>query len=131
MACKTTVLPGGAVLITCTRGRESPPCKENGCYSASVALCDWPLGGPKKGQTCSRPVCKQHCKPQKGRHSNGDSIDYCPTHDQMAKRPHVRCPKCLMVSFNPNDIEQRFCGLCKLFHADPEPPKPPADDHPF
>lgn len=30
--------------------------------------------------------------------------------------PHIRCPKCGMVSYNPNDIRERYCGNCHAFH---------------
>ena len=134
MACKFTPIPGG-FMVSCTRGSDRAPCKENGCHAPSVALCDWPLGGGKKGKTCSRPVCAQHRRTQPDKLPDGDTKDYCPTHDKMSKQPHVLCPKCHMTSFNPSDIEHRFCGKCNLFHDDPAPPEPvkdaPTDGHPF
>jgi len=30
--------------------------------------------------------------------------------------PGIRCLKCQRTSFNPNDIEQRYCGKCHEFH---------------
>lgn len=30
--------------------------------------------------------------------------------------PSITCPACGKVSYNPNDIEQRYCGNCHLFH---------------
>ena len=38
-----------------------------------------------------------------------------------AKRPAaaadcITCPRCHMTSYNPNDIEARYCGNCHAFH---------------
>jgi len=39
----------------------------------------------------------------------------------------ITCPKCGKVSFNPNDIRERYCGNCSRYHdtmlqtATPEP----------
>lgn len=30
--------------------------------------------------------------------------------------PGIRCRVCGMVSCNPNDIENRYCGNCHAFH---------------
>lgn len=29
----------------------------------------------------------------------------------------IMCLKCGLVSHNPNDVERRYCGACKEFHA--------------
>ena len=34
------------------------------------------------------------------------------------KFPSIRCPRCGMRSYNPHDIDQRYCGNCHAFHAD-------------
>lgn len=46
------------------------------------------------------------------------------------------CPRCLAQSFNPHDIEHRYCGRCHMFirsaaplsqsttHLGPDPPQP-------
>jgi hypothetical protein len=98
-------------MIICTRGRCSKPCKEAGCGKPSVALCDWPLGGPRFGQTCSRPMCEGHRAKQPGANT-----DFCPVHEAFSKSPHIFCPRCHMPSANPNDIEKKFCGHCNAFH---------------
>lgn len=107
MGC--TPLPGGG--FACSRGSRSKPCKEPGCGRVSVALCDWPLGGPRFGQTCSREMCVTHRHKQPGK-----NIDFCPVHDRYAKQPHIFCPRCHMPSCNPNDIEKKYCGYCHEFH---------------
>lgn len=28
----------------------------------------------------------------------------------------IKCLYCGMVSYNPNDVKQKFCGACKVFH---------------
>jgi hypothetical protein len=30
----------------------------------------------------------------------------------------IRCHTCQRVSFNANDVEQRYCGFCHVFHED-------------
>jgi uncharacterized membrane protein YgcG len=40
------------------------------------------------------------------------------------RTPHFRCPQCGRISFNHNDIAQRYCGRCHLFADDP--PQSPA-----
>ena len=42
--------------------------------------------------------------------------------------PSIACPKCGMVSYNPNDVEQRYCGNCHAFHDDLPKRLPP--EHP-
>jgi hypothetical protein len=36
----------------------------------------------------------------------------------FSREPSTTCPICGLVSFNPNDIEHRYCGHCHKFHAD-------------
>lgn len=33
-------------------------------------------------------------------------------------QPYIVCPKCGMISHNPNDVRERYCGHCHAFHAD-------------
>jgi hypothetical protein len=33
--------------------------------------------------------------------------------------PTIRCETCGRVSYNPNDIEQKYCGACHKFADDP------------
>jgi hypothetical protein len=110
MKCDRFDLPGGmGTAIICSRGRRAP-CKTPGCHHVAVALCDWPLGGPNYGKTCSRGMCAKH------RHSQGEDKDFCEGHEKAKNTPHIWCPRCRMPSFNPNDIAQKFCGLCNSFH---------------
>jgi len=30
----------------------------------------------------------------------------------------ITCPKCGMVSYNQNDVENKYCGNCHQFHSD-------------
>jgi len=30
----------------------------------------------------------------------------------------VTCPVCGKTSFNPNDVRERYCGNCHMFHDD-------------
>jgi hypothetical protein len=34
----------------------------------------------------------------------------------MMDQPYIICPKCGMVSHNPNDVRERYCGACHAFH---------------
>lgn len=36
----------------------------------------------------------------------------------MSKLPSYECPRCQMVSYNPNDIANRYCGNCHVFEND-------------
>jgi hypothetical protein len=65
-------------------------------------------------------MCAQH-RLKQGKLPDGDSKDFCPTHDKRAKEPHIFCPRCHMPSWNPNDIANRFCGSCHQYHADMTP----------
>jgi hypothetical protein len=33
--------------------------------------------------------------------------------------PSIKCPRCGAVSYNPNDVEYRYCGWCHRFLDDP------------
>jgi len=85
MPCRTVHLPGG-MAITCSRERTKP-CHH--CGRGATALCDFPLSGEKEGKTCDRPMCARHAHRQ-GVHTSGphkgDSIDYCLTHHELAKK---------------------------------------------
>lgn len=39
-----------------------------------------------------------------------------------AAPPSFTCPHCGAVSFNPNDIRERYCGACHAFIVDGWPP---------
>lgn len=34
--------------------------------------------------------------------------------------PSITCPECNMKSFNPNDIAQGYCGMCKWWTSHPQ-----------
>jgi hypothetical protein len=40
-------------------------------------------------------------------------------HDVELTPPPFTCPCCGIVSYNPNDLEQGYCGLCHDWTADP------------
>jgi hypothetical protein len=33
-----------------------------------------------------------------------------------AAQPSITCPSCSKTSYNPNDVRERYCGNCHLFH---------------
>ena len=39
-----------------------------------------------------------------------------PSRPQATEQPAIRCRVCGLTSFNPNDIEQKYCGNCHAFH---------------
>lgn len=41
-----------------------------------------------------------------------------PTYELLDEGRSIRCHRCGLTSQNPNDVEQRYCGRCKLFHED-------------
>jgi hypothetical protein len=49
-------------------------------------------------------------------------IDKGPTYFRIREResglPAIYCKCCGMISYNPNDIRQAYCGHCHCFHAD-------------
>jgi hypothetical protein len=46
-------------------------------------------------------------------------------HGFTPAQPSITCPRCGSVSYNPGDIEHRYCGRCHQFHQD-FPGNPPA-----
>lgn len=36
-----------------------------------------------------------------------------------AAPPSITCPRCHLVSYNPSDVQERYCGFCHRFHDDP------------
>lgn len=47
-----------------------------------------------------------------------------PNPDDPTGLPGIRCLHCRRVSFNQNDVEQRYCGACHVFHEQ----RPPAEE---
>jgi hypothetical protein len=39
-----------------------------------------------------------------------------PTYELLDEGRTIRCLRCNLTSHNPNDVEQRYCGHCTLFH---------------
>jgi hypothetical protein len=35
-------------------------------------------------------------------------------------RRGIQCGRCGLASYNPNDVQQRYCGNCRRFLLDPE-----------
>jgi hypothetical protein len=38
--------------------------------------------------------------------------------EEIVEVPSITCPRCYRTSYNPNDIEQKYCGNCHMFHKD-------------
>lgn len=38
---------------------------------------------------------------------------------------YIQCVTCGHKSYNPNDIKEKYCGYCRIFHDDPEYAKNP------
>ena len=75
MPCTTIPTDQGYTII-CRRSTPSPRCVVCGTWR-QITLCDFPLTGPKAGQTCDRPVCATHAT-----HAEPDT-DYCPSHARV------------------------------------------------
>ena len=43
----------------------------------------------------------------------------------------ITCPCCHLTSYNRNDIEEQYCGRCKMFHADMPAARPTGRPHEF
>lgn len=78
-------------MFICSRGSKAKPCAISGCRRRSTKLCDFPLGGAKKGKTCDRALCEDHAhklsdisRIDAGLHQQ-DSVDYCPTHYELTR----------------------------------------------
>jgi hypothetical protein len=42
-----------------------------------------------------------------------------PTRDGWGIRWGILCTRCGRVSYNPEDVRQRYCGACRRYHQDP------------
>jgi ribosomal protein L37E len=42
----------------------------------------------------------------------------CSTYKIIDKADSILCLCCGLTSFNPNDVEHKYCGFCHEFHAD-------------
>lgn len=82
MRCKGVVnhlAPDGSTVtaIVCGR-RDTKPCVV--CHGRAAFLCDFPLTGPRAGDTCSRAICSKHTfRP-------APQTDYCPAHAEMHRQ---------------------------------------------
>lgn len=43
---------------------------------------------------------------------------------QPQAAPSIVCKTCKLESWNTNDVEQRYCGNCHVFHEEPRPSPP-------
>lgn len=99
MSCERIVgTDGQAMGFIRTRVTSSrPPCEQ--CGADATVLCDYPLGGSKKGKTCDKKLCRRcavrvdaaslprairHPAKLSGSHIvgklQGDTVDVCPAH---------------------------------------------------
>lgn len=39
-------------------------------------------------------------------------------HQWPSEQPSIVCPRCGRRSFHPEDVRQRYCGACHMFHDD-------------
>lgn len=86
MPCSTYPLPDGLAIVCSRSRRSSGTCQTPGCGRASVALCDFPLAGKRAGGTCSRRMCAACRHTQPSPPGAKDTIDYCPTHHEHARK---------------------------------------------
>lgn len=71
---------GERIGFACSRGRQPKQYCGTCKTKAATRLCDFPLTGPKAGQTCSAPLCGGCSK------SMGKDLDYCPAHARLAAK---------------------------------------------
>jgi len=92
MPCRTFDFGNGVTGFACSRGRREH-CQIDGCTAPTVALCDFELGGSRRGKTCSRRMCARHRRTQGAAPGvtpgsglrQSPTIDYCPSHDDLAR----------------------------------------------
>lgn len=72
--------PAPNVFVCHARPRhpQAKPCRH--CGKPSTRRCDYPLTGPKEGQTCDAALCDR-CA-----HHVGEDRDYCAGHAKMLAR---------------------------------------------
>lgn len=49
-------------------------------------------------------------------------IEYPDTFTIASDGQAITCLRCKRTSHNENDVEQRYCGYCHVFHEDIYPP---------
>lgn len=83
MVCETVSLPGGEIVIACSRQRgRRRRCK---CGRPATLLCDWKMPRRKSG-TCDAPLCAGcSTAPAPGK-------DLCPAHAKAFRDWLVRAP---------------------------------------
>lgn len=59
--------------IICSRGRRKK-CSAAFCDDDATKLCDAPVSGKKRSNTCDRALCDRHASTQ------GPDLDFCPAH---------------------------------------------------
>jgi hypothetical protein len=86
MPCYMMRLADGGVAIVCARGRQG---KQKRCHVCNcpesittMKLCDYPVAGKKRSQTCDKPICIEHAL-----HVEPDT-DYCPEHAKAITEKH-------------------------------------------
>jgi ribosomal protein S27AE len=52
-----------------------------------------------------------------------DRFKYLYADREVSSTPHYTCPRCSAVSYNPNDIDSKYCGRCHEFE-DPRVARP-------
>jgi hypothetical protein len=107
MSCEPIVIDGKVIGIGCSRGKRPKPCVEN-CGRPSAKLCDFPLRGRKRGQSCDRPICAVHAT------AMGNGIDYCRTHADMVKREKEAALKAIEDEESVEDSGERPIKPLKL-----------------
>lgn len=65
-------------------GPGATPPRER-CCGISAYLCDWPVGEPAEGLTCSAPLCEAHAR------EVGRNRHYCPAHhaEHQSRQPQL------------------------------------------
>lgn len=98
MTCEWRPLPGGGMVVTCSRGRRKT-CSAPGCTSPAGKQCDYPVVRKAKSQppedqpslpavrtrtiegTCDAWICDRHAK------RVGPDRDCCPPHARLSEEP--------------------------------------------
>lgn len=80
-------IPLGGGGYACSRGRGGRRAMCSVCKQREAAkLCDFPLRGRRAGKTCDAKLCDGCAVQQPVTSIDGDTVDFCPPHDRLAKQ---------------------------------------------
>ena len=80
MPCHTIKMPGGVMVVACSRNSRRSQCSTPSCTNYSSKLCDYPVTRNGQPTTCDAKICDRCAT------SVGPDKDYCRPHAQLAAK---------------------------------------------